>query len=269
MTIEVKTTARKNWTIWHTLALLLIVVAIGVFGTTLERQQAQLAFIMNMVLLAAFATIAGHGTVGFWMGLLIDERNRMSLAWLQMVLWTILILSGFLTAALSNISSGVVNPLAIPLPRELWLLLGISTTSLVGSPLILSTKAAAPVGRTAQLEAQTQRTLSGLARQGLDPSTVTAEGKVIAWQWPGDARFADLFQGDEIGNAAHLDLGKVQMFFFTLVLVLAYGVALARMFAGPDSFAFPTLDEDNGMVALLGISHAGYLANKAVPHTAP
>jgi hypothetical protein len=92
--------------------------------------------------------------------------------------------------------------------------------------------------------------------------------QLVLWRWPGDARLADLFQGDEIGNAAHLDLGKVQMLFFTLILVLAYGVALANLFTKATPIVMlPALD--GGMVALLGISHAGYLLNKAVPHSEP
>ena len=78
---------------------------------------------------------------------------------------------------------------------------------------------------------------------------------------------ADLFQGDEIGNAAHLDLGKVQMFFFTLVMVFTYAAALAHTFFNVSSgiTELPALDQ--GMVTLLGISHADFLANKAIPHS--
>lgn len=39
-----------------------------------------------------------------------------------------------------------------------------------------------------------------------------------------------MFKGDELSNAAQLDLGKVQMFYFTLVLVFPYGVQLDTLF---------------------------------------
>ena len=57
------------------------------------------------------------------------------------------------------------------------------------------------------------------------------------------------------------------MFYFTLILVLAYAVALGTTFAGEaEKIAeFPALGP--GMVALLGISHAGYLVHKAIPHS--
>lgn len=35
-----------------------------------------------------------------------------------------------------------------------------------------------------------------------------------------------MFEGDEVGNTAYIDLAKVQMFFFTIVAVLSYGVNL-------------------------------------------
>jgi hypothetical protein len=96
--------------------------------------------VIALALLGIFAAIAGQGITGLWRGLLIDERNKISLSRLQRTLWTIVVLSGFLTAALSNLEAGQPDPLAISAPSELWLLMGISTTSLVASPLIKSTK---------------------------------------------------------------------------------------------------------------------------------
>ena len=83
---------------------------------------------------------------------------------------------------------------------------------------------------------------------------------------PNDASWSDLFKGDEVGNFAYMDIAKVQMFFFTLVLVAIYGVALANLiYNHKDSQNFP--DFDSSMTALLAISHSGYLVSKAVPHT--
>jgi hypothetical protein len=55
--------------------------------------------------------------------------------------------------------------------------------------------------------------------------------------------------------------------YFTIVLVLAYVVALGTGFAtsGARISGLPALD--SSMVALLGISHAGYLTHKAIPHS--
>ena len=50
-----------------------------------------------------------------------------------------------------------------------------------------------------------------------------------------DARWGDLLKGDESGNASAVDLGKLQMFFFTFILVVgpflflvAFVLALSR-----------------------------------------
>lgn len=57
------------------------------------------------------------------------------------------------------------------------------------------------------------------------------------------------------------------MFYFTRILVLAYAVSLGTLMLAttPTITALPALDDS--AVALLGISHAGYLTNKAIPHT--
>jgi hypothetical protein len=119
-------------------------------------------------------------------------------------------------------------------------------------------------------EEEKSQTLAHLTQQmGLKTGeeAVSNRGQVVINQQPDYAQWADLFRGEETGNAAHLDLGKTQLLYFTLVLVLAYAVALGRIFAGSeaDISAFPAIDPS--MVALLGISHAGYLTHKAIPHS--
>jgi hypothetical protein len=242
------------WTLWHTLSQLAIIIAIGVFGVaTPGLNLSRLAgWLIILVLFVALLLIVGHGVTGRPMGLLIDERQKVSLSRLQLVLWTLVILSALLTAALSNISvfmAALSNadlrqqlgagfaPLAIVLSPNMWLLMGISTTSLIGSPLIKSGK--------------------------------MAEGKIETRDKPQDANVADLFRGEELSNYDVLDLARVQMFFFTLVLVLTYAVMVGAMFSPSASTLNSPItklpDLDPSMITLLGISHAGYLANKAIP----
>jgi hypothetical protein len=101
----------------------------------------------------------------------------------------------------------------------------------------------------------------------MDPRIVTNQGKIVAWRWPEDATWSDLFEGEEIGNWTHLDLGKIQMFYFTLILVLTYAAMLGAMFLHNSSLisALPSLPA--GMVTLLGISNGGYLTHKVIPHS--
>lgn len=218
------------------------------------------------LLLVLFMLVAGRAITGVWNGAFIDDINKISLSRLQLILWTILIVSGFMAAAFSNVLvSGVSNPLGIAMPSQLLQLLGISTASLIGATLI-----SAPKKNTIpNLDAQTlaAKTAVVATQNHLAPGNVTTTGVLIAKTSPQDARWSDLVTGVEISNGAHLDISRVQMLFFTVVLVAAYTMALGKGLSSQtlDFTAFPSLDE--GMIALLGISHVGYLTMKAAPHT--
>src|SRR5262245_24605672 len=152
--------AEPQWTGWHTIGLLVIIVMMVLAGALIPVHARVWAWILTLLLLAAFAAVAGQGITGVWAGLLIDERNQISLSRLQLAMWTIVVLSAFFAAALSNLATGQPNPLAVTVPGELWLLMGISTTSLVASPLIKSTKQS-----VAPDEEEKRRTFDQLAKQ--------------------------------------------------------------------------------------------------------
>lgn len=255
-----------SWKTWHTIGLAALVAAI-LLGTRLlaDDQHLMAGWYFTMVALVLFLFICGQGITGRPLGALIDERNVMSLARFQMAAWTVLILSAFLTAALSNIALDAEKALAIRVPQELWVLMGISTTSLVGSPLILSTKATQGAD-----PGETMQTLQLLEQQGDPLGTVGTKGQLVTNDSPARARLSDMFTGEEVSNAAHLDLARLQMFFFTLVALAAYAAMLAHSFGqmtGKLVTELPALDQS--MVALIAISHAGYLVGKAVPHSKP
>ncbi len=291
----------KNWHWFHTFALVVIIFVVILIGTFFlpwplvkgSSMSSLITWWVMLVLLTLFVLILGHGTTGRLMGALIDQRNKISLSRLQLIIWTIVILAAFITAAFWNLVNSKNGPLAIALPSEVWLLLGISTTSLVGSPLILSNKT-----KTDANQGQLQQQLLSKARQQnisvdptlllnqastsdtINPALITdlknklhmdMQGQVPHNMQPDEASVADLFQGDEVGNFSQLDMSKVQLFLFTLVLVLTYASALGTMFANADPIkgitSFPILDQS--IIVLLGISHAGYLSFKAVPHSAP
>jgi hypothetical protein len=244
-----------HWRPIHTLLTLAFVIAIVVLVVLADREQFNPAssrepavwiWLALVALMVGFLLVVGDGVTGRAGGILIGERNRMSLARLQMAAWTILVLSAYLTAMLVNVSAGRAEPLAISIPTELWLAMGISTTSLLGSRLIL--------GSRSELE----------ARQTGSP----VRGKVDERATPAEARYSDLFCGDFEAGTNLLDLTKVQMFFFTIVLVLGYAVATAELFvnaAAEGLGALPKLDES--FVILLAISHGTYLTRKALPDT--
>jgi hypothetical protein len=127
-----------------------------------------------------------------------------------------LVLSGFITATLGNIQCKDGNPLNIAIPPELWIFMGISTTSLVGSSLILSTKKTKPPNENemkktfsimgVKHEEITNKLLKDIEAappQQAPPAlanTVTNVGQVVFNLNPKDVSWADLFRGEETGN---------------------------------------------------------------------
>jgi hypothetical protein len=100
------------------------------------------AFPIVMVLLVLFCIILGIVICKQPLGILISEQNVISLSRFQTVLWTVVIISGFLVIAMARIKNGVMagddsaelgDPLNIVLGKDLLGLLGITATSLVGS----------------------------------------------------------------------------------------------------------------------------------------
>jgi hypothetical protein len=169
------------------------------------------------------------------------------------------ILSSYLAYALARIAARAADPLAIKLDAALLTLMGISSASFVGSPLILSTK------RDREPDDGVIDKATALAD---DPQlAANRQGTLYANPSISDARVTDMFQGDEVGNTMQLDLAKVQMFFFTIVSALAFlALVVANLVSGnPDFSTLPALSP--GIVTALGISHAGYLSSKGLNHT--
>lgn len=85
------------------------------------------------------------------------------------------------------------------------------------------------------------------------------------------ASWIDLFRGNEIGNYQLVDMAKVQMFFFTIVVVVAYAAAVVALFGSTGALQHP-LGVDlppfsATLNTLLAISHGGYLSAKTIDHT--
>jgi len=184
---------------------------------------------VTMLLMVAFGVVISYWLTGTWRGILIDNRNRISLSRFQFGAWTLLGLSGILTISLNNIVVGSEAPLDFEIPSQLLVLMGISTASLVAAPAIIGTKP-----------------------------------KMLTRKSPNKATWADLFLGEEVDNAKSVDLGRMQMFFFTVVVLATYAAQLRSLLMQTDGTIAALPGIQDGMNVLLGISHTGYLAQKNV-----
>jgi hypothetical protein len=230
----------------------------------------------TLILIVGFLAVLGFALTGRCAGIIIDNRAKVSLSKFQMTLWSVVVISSLITIVALNLhyySVGLngeqaatlhlrspedYDPVDIKIPAELLVALGISGFSLVATPLILSTKSETP-----PTQADLDRTLR---RLGLSETDVSNAGKVFGRTKPDLALWADMFRGDELGNAATVDLSKVQQFLITLLLVGTYcGFLLVALRKEGPIGTLPPLSE--GFVWLMSISHASYLAFKAAPHT--
>jgi hypothetical protein len=181
----------------------------------------------------------------FW-GILINSCDRMSLSRLQLLAWSWLIISTLFTIAMHY---KTVN---IEIPTEVWALMGISVGSTAGAIIVKGTK------------------------QGKNPDSKKVVGSSVLISRIGllyksgdvkKASFWDIFKGEEVSDYLYVDIGKVQMFFFSLAAFLGYAMTLwSTDFNISDGIInFPPISQS--LVTIIGISHAGYLTVKASPKT--
>jgi hypothetical protein len=243
--------------------LVLLTVAIAVAGWYLP---AGTNWLVVLALIAIFFLITGKAITGRALGILINERKLMSLSRFQLVVWTGLIVSGFFVIALERIHGAVAaQPLAIGIDWQIWALLGISTASFVGTPLLHANKKSKQPERKTELVKKTATRF----REHPDDVERNRQGILYGNSSIAFARFTDMFQGDELANAQFVDVAKLQLFFFTVVVAIAYGTQLFQLIAYGDldvsGIRLPVLQD--GLLALMGVSHAGYLGAKGVDQT--
>jgi hypothetical protein len=236
-----------RWQLWHTLAslaILALIIGFAIWGATsktlLTADHGKLpvwTFLGLAALLLIFAALVGWGITGRVGGLLMDptKGRRMSLSRLQALAWTFLVIAAYLNAFIVNIAGNFQNPLDVAIPGELLVAMGISLGSLAAAKVVLAVK---------------------------DNKSVTDPTVSAVYKSP-TPRWSDLFQGDTRETAGSLDLGKIQMFYITIALVLGYGIVVAAKFAHVKGGISTLPNLDQAFVALLAISHAGYLTTKA------
>jgi hypothetical protein len=242
------------------LAMLICVAFIAVAPRFASQNAIAVLWVELAALLALMITVGVAVTGRFW-GILINERNVMSLSRFQAVLWTVLVLADFATILLGRAWKGISLSNAQDLLRpDLLMLMGISLGSAVGTSIVNANKSGKPTPATAVQDAQ-----ANMHDQAGD--FTAAQGVMYKNKNITDASVADLFEGDELADAHMTDLSKVQMFFFTIVSAVVFLGTADAMFTNMSLGAVTVPQLPQTLIALMGISHATYLGNKAVTRT--
>ena len=310
-------------------------------------------WVITILVVTILLVLAGSQINQQWLGVLIDNRNKFSLARLQIALWTVLVMSAYLVVALARIAAmqrgdlSQADALEISFPPELLLAMGISAASFAGSSLIKNTKStktmmigakstpesaeerrdeaksalesadaalaekvqaesdakaevetavaaigAAPDAAAKQAAEQQKARAETLAQNAAQEKNAAvkdrdekkkaletaekdlvaiteAQGRLHRNADPSEASWVDFFRGEEISNYKLVDMSKVQMMFFTVVVIAAYAGGIVVMLKGADvtsasALSFPPFGDT--LNALLGISHGTYLSVKAIDH---
>lgn len=222
-----------------------------------------------VALLGAFVLMAGQTISGRPLGFLINENNVMSLSRLQLTIWTIVIAASYGAFAFARIqmaphpdAKGIWEPLGVQIDPSLLILLGISAASFVASPAIQSGK------KDKEPDTGVVEQAARLTDDPTDTVEFNRDGILYANSKASEARFTDVFQGDELGDTTQVDLAKVQMFVFTAIVAGAYLTAVIKDLQHSSGFLASLPTVPNQLNAILGISHAGYLGSKTITHTA-
>jgi len=172
------------------------------------------------------------------LGILIDVRERYSLNRLQIMMWTVLILSTFLGLLFSHLNTDPSVALAIP--NELLGLMGIST----GSAIVAG---AVKDGKNTTIPLKIAGGKSFVNRHAGQSESIE----------PQELRFAQIILEEEgiHGENQVVSITKYQSLVFTLVLGVIYIVLTVK------ANGYPTLDDK--ILWLIGISQAGYVGGKA------
>jgi hypothetical protein len=195
------------------------------------------------VLLASAAWLGARVRKSGW-GIFVDSRGRFSLTQMQLVLWTVVVLSlivGVFVGRLLDATARADGALNFAIPNELLLVMGISIGSAAVATAIKTNK-----------DARTNDTSTG-------PTVAT---RALTEHAPGPAQAIMVEEGSTADQA--IDIAKFQNFWFTFILIAAYvALAVATIMDAANVSAITELPGfDATFVTLLGISHAGYLAGK-------
>jgi hypothetical protein len=192
-----------------------------------------------------------------WLGILIDNRGRFSLNRVQLIVWTIVVISLIAGVFFGRLIEGVGEPLEFTIPGNVLGLLGISVGSAVTVATIKSNKAATATAPPVPPPAPEVVAAAPNGRAATTLATYQATGRP---PFPGQ-----VFMVEEGAYADDVvDAGKFQSFAITIVLVVAYVAMAISTISDATSAAHVTAlpDLKGTFLVLLGISYAGYAGSK-------
>ena len=209
--------------------------------------------------LLIMALWAGHAANGRWIGVLIDERNRISLARLQWLLWFLVLFSAYFTGAVWDVAFGDLPAVE----ANLFAVIGLTTGSAVLANVMTENKKS---DQSPTPNAVPPPQLPSLGPPPQDPDALRM-GKAAMNALPENASFADLYLGEEVTNRQSVDPARLQKLVITFLLVTVYAEMLWSAFvdaAGTyHAFSMPVVGTN--FLGMMGISHTAYLVSKASP----
>jgi len=176
-------------------------------------------------------------------GILLDPRGRYSLNRLQLVVWSVVIVSLVAGVFFGRLIEGVDDPLGFTIPDQVLGLLGISVGTAVTVGAVKATKSATSGASDALASYQNTRRMP-------------FSGQVFL-----------LEEGDRADEV--LDVSKFQSFGITIVLVVAYVAMAIHAIVNAKSASHVTAlpDISGTFLVLLGISYGGYAGGKLPSQT--
>jgi hypothetical protein len=245
----------KAWGPLTLLLLILLALCAVWIEKSIDHSQLRWQYIAVTAVLVVLCIVAGVLVNGRLEGVLIGERNRMSLARLQWVAWMIVLLGAYFVEAVWNVTHSGSFP---EMQTQLFGLLGIISGSSVVSSLIVDAKMRSPIVPSGQPRAVQPRA------DGDHPGN---KGSMDINYQVAEASWADLYLGEEVANRYVVDVSRLQKLIVTVLLVLAYLIYLWEAFSPSVSGKLAMPAVNTTFLSLLGISHGAYLASKATPKT--
>jgi hypothetical protein len=225
-----------RWTVFGFVLLFVGAAAAATQLSLVHQGKANHLGFWSLVLMGAAMIVVviavGFAAKGRFDGVLIDRYNRITLTHFQILLWTLLVVSAYAAAMLTNLMAGNagLNALDVSIPPELWLAMGISAGSFTTSKVL---------------------------------TLKIPDDKLAANPTVEDARWIDIFRSDVEQGDRSIDLSKVQMFFFTAVLVTGYAATVANELLDRTTRVGSLPSLNSTFVTLLAISNGTYLARKS------